>query len=182
MENGGFWAGLLRDWRPNYAGQGAAMFLTYSFLHAGPGHLLGNMAALAWLGPGVARALGGLGFALAWVACAAAGGAAFALLAPTPQPMVGASGAVFGLLGLEAALRHRAGPGGRGRWARLGGVAALAVGLNAAGYLIEDGRLAWQAHGGGFLAGLALGALWPRARLRPPAPPPARPDGPSTLS
>lgn len=161
VEHGGFWIGLLGDWRPNWPGQPAAMFVTYAFLHADPGHMLGNMGALAWLGPPVGRRLGAARLALAWLACAAAGGLAFAALAQTPQPMVGASGALFGLLGLEAATRQRMAPS-RGR---LIATVALFVALNAAGVLLQGGPLAWQAHLGGFLAGLALGA---GLRLRGP--------------
>ena len=159
MQNAGFWTGLLHDWRPNWPGQPAAMFATYAFLHAGPGHLLGNMGALAWLGAAVGRALGGARLLAVWILCAAAGGLGFALLWPVPQPMVGASGALFGLLGAEAALRHRLAPSRR----RLAGMVVLFVGLNLASYWIEGGRVAWQAHLGGFLAGLALGG-WMRMR------------------
>ena len=153
VENTGFWTGLLRNWRPNWPGQGAAMFVTYAFLHAGPTHMLGNLGALAWLGPPVARAVGSARFLLAWALCAAAGGAAFAGLADTPVPMVGASGALFGLLGMDAALRHRAAPSRM----RLLGVVAAFVALNLASLVLQGGRLAWQAHLGGFLMGLVLG-------------------------
>ena len=47
---GAFWAGLLHDWQPNFRLQPASMFLTYSMLHGGLGHLLGNLAALLALG------------------------------------------------------------------------------------------------------------------------------------
>ena len=162
VEYGGFWIGLLGDWRPNWPGQPAAMFLSYAFLHADAGHMLGNMGALLWLGPPVGRRIGGRRLASAWFLCAAAGGLGFAALAHTPAPVVGASGALFGLLGLDAALRHRLRPSPR----RLGGVVALFVLLNGASFVLQGGLLAWQAHLGGFVAGLALGAALP---LRPTA-------------
>lgn len=165
VENAGFWIGLLRDWQPNWPGQPLAMFATYSLVHADPGHMLGNVGALAWLGPPLARRLGAARFALVWLLCAVAGGAAFALLAQTPQPMVGASGAVFGLLGADAATRHRLAPSAR----RLGGVVILFVVLNVLSLALQGGLLAWQAHLGGFAAGLALGAA---LRLRGEGPPP----------
>ena len=34
-QHGGFWTGLLGNWRPNYAAQPWLMFLTYGFLHGG---------------------------------------------------------------------------------------------------------------------------------------------------
>ena len=48
-QNGAFWAGLLRDWQPNFAAQPVTMFATHAFLHAGPTHLIGNIRALAGL-------------------------------------------------------------------------------------------------------------------------------------
>lgn len=49
-EYGGFWAGLLGDWKPNYPLQPWLMFLTYGFLHSGPLHLAVNMVTLYSLG------------------------------------------------------------------------------------------------------------------------------------
>ena len=46
---GAFWAGLLDNWRPNYAAQPQTMFVTYSFLHANLWHLTGNMIAFVVL-------------------------------------------------------------------------------------------------------------------------------------
>lgn len=153
-QNGAFWAGLLRDWEPNYALQPLAMFATYAFLHAGPGHLVGNALALLPLGGGVARWLGG-GRALAVGAAAALGGAlAFGLLSRDPSPMVGASGVVFGLAGALIA-REGLHPGGRLR------ALALALGLalvNLAMWALMD-RVAWETHAGGALAGGAVALL-----------------------
>ena len=98
-QNAGFWAGLLRDWRPNYAAQPYLMFVSYSVLHGGLGHLLGNMAALFALGPLVAARTGERGFLALWLVSVLGGAAAFGLLSQSPQPMVGASGALFGLAG-----------------------------------------------------------------------------------
>ena len=75
------------------------MFISYSFLHAGLGHLIGNMLALAFLGQRAVERVGRGGFALLYVASMLGGGLAFGLLAHTAAPMIGASGAVFGLAG-----------------------------------------------------------------------------------
>jgi membrane associated rhomboid family serine protease len=95
---------------------------------------------------------------------AIAGGAMFALLVRDPLPMVGASGAVFGFLGVWIAWdwrRHRAAGASTGPVLRR--VLVLVV-LNVGLWVALSGGLAWQAHLGGFLAGLACGA-WFESRI-----------------
>lgn len=162
--NGAFWAGLLRDWQPNYAGQPVAMFLTYSVLHAGPGHLLGNLAALWVLGRHVGRTLGPWRFLGLYVVSALGGAVAYALLATSPSPMVGASGAAFGLAGAAIELQRAETPGWR--HAAIGFLVLLVV--NALSWALAGGQMAWQAHLGGAVAGAAAAAaLRPRDRRHP---------------
>ena len=172
-QNGAFWPGLLGNWRPNYPAQPVAMFATYAALHGGPGHLAGNMVTLLPLGE-VARArVGEGGFATLYAASALGGAAAYAALDSSALPMVGASGALHGLVGAWLrweAMDRRA--GGRATlpvlWIALG-VAAL----NVVMWVTQEGFLAWQTHAGGLVAGwLAAGAMaragWGRAwRERP---------------
>lgn len=159
VQYGGFWAGLLRDWQPNYAAQPVTMFVTYSLLHAGPGHLAGNMVVLAGLGDVTVTRLGARGLALLYALSAVGGALAFAVLAPGPAPMVGASGAIFGLAGAWTVRdwQDRA-PGGQGcrPWMVALGIVLGLVALNVAVWWLQDGQLAWQAHLGGFLAGALL--------------------------
>lgn len=159
---GAFWAGLLHNWSPNYAAQPWLMFLTYSFLHAGPGHLLGNLFTLAVLGPMVERRAGRPQMLAIYAAATLGGGAAFGLLAATPQPMVGASGALFGLAGAWQYhdIMTRRAPGAR-IWPALQALGGLAA-LNLALWALMAGRLAWETHLGGFLAGWAMAALLAR--------------------
>lgn len=160
---GAFWAGLLHGWRPNFALQPVTMFFSYGWLHGGPGHLLGNMVTLAWLGPLVLARQGVVRFLVLWGAGMAGGAAMFGLLASSPAPMVGASGALFGLMGELTLWEMRSAPT-RGLALRRGlAMAVLLAALNALVWISEGGRLAWEAHLGGFLAGFALIALW-RAR------------------
>jgi len=49
-QNGGFWRGLLTDWRLNYPRQPVAMFDSYGFLHGGFLCVLVDMITLASLG------------------------------------------------------------------------------------------------------------------------------------
>ncbi|WP_415184815.1 rhomboid family intramembrane serine protease [Phaeovulum sp.] len=161
---GAFWAGLLRDWRPNYAAQPVLMFLSYSVLHAGFWHLAGNMAALAGLGPMIlARGVGARDVLVLWVLSAIGGGLAFGLLAASPQPMIGASGPLFGLAGAWKAFEWQAARRtGAAQWPITLWVLALAL-LNLVLWAANDGSLAWQTHLGGFVTGWAW-ALWFAAR------------------
>ncbi|MDT8436715.1 MAG: rhomboid family intramembrane serine protease [Gemmatimonadota bacterium] len=81
-------------------------FLTYAFLHGGFGHVLFNMLAVFFFGPPLERQWGGRRFLVYYLVCAAGGALAALLLVNVvgTAPMVGASGAVFGLL-LAFALR-----------------------------------------------------------------------------
>jgi rhomboid protease GluP len=168
--HGAFWVGLLHGWRPNYAGQPAAMFVTYGFLHGGLVHLLFNTVTLVSLGAAVIARVGQARFLVLYGTALLGGGAGFALLSRAPQPMVGASGALFGLAGaLVAWAAAEAAAGERGAAARARALArglvwpaALLVALNLVMFLAASGALAWEAHLGGFVVGLALAPLLAR--------------------
>ena len=68
---------------------------TYMFLHAGLMHLFFNMLSLYFFGPQLEMRLGGRRFITLYVVSGLTG-AVLSLL--TPAPMVGASGAVFGVM------------------------------------------------------------------------------------
>ncbi|HEX9856829.1 MAG TPA: rhomboid family intramembrane serine protease [Paracoccaceae bacterium] len=152
-QNGAFWAGLLRDWRPNYTAQPYTMFLSYSVLHGGIWHLLGNMIALLGLGAIVTDRAGQRGFLILWLISVVGGGLAFGLLSASPHPMVGASGALFGLVGAWKAWDWQAARRtGRSRRPIILWLGMLAA-LNLALWVIVAGLLAWETHLGGFIAG-----------------------------
>jgi len=71
---------------------------TSAFLHASLLHIGFNMLALFWFGEAVERYLGHLRFALVYIVSGLAGSAG-ALLAAPHSVTVGASGAIFGILG-----------------------------------------------------------------------------------
>lgn len=166
FENGAFWPGLLRGgWRPNYPGQGWVMFVTYGFLHGGPVHMVTNMLTLVSLGPLVADRIGARGLAVLYGGAMLGGAGGFGLLAETYSPMVGASGALFGLAGGILAwdyvdrftLRARLWPVVR--------MTLFLVAINLALWWALDGQLAWETHLGGFLSGWVLALLIdPRGR------------------
>ncbi|MCC5962438.1 MAG: rhomboid family intramembrane serine protease [Rhodobacteraceae bacterium] len=156
---GAFWNGLLQGWEPVYPFQREAMFLTYALLHGGLLHLIGNMIAVLALGGIAVARIGERGFLLLYAVTAIGGAAGFALLSSSEAPMVGASGAVFGLIGAwkfwEWQLRQHLGSSMRPLWRSLVGLALLNVIL----WLVLSGLLAWEAHLGGFVAGVIFAAI-----------------------
>jgi membrane associated rhomboid family serine protease len=71
--------------------------VTYMFLHAGAAHLLFNMLSLFFFGPRLESRLGAKGF-LQLYFLSGLGGAVFSLLFARDAGVVGASGAVYGIL------------------------------------------------------------------------------------
>ncbi len=152
------------------------------FLHAGIAHLIFNMIALAQLGPIVALRFGRDGRALAtylafYLLCGLIGDAVYLAIHPTSAvPMIGASGAIFGLWGAMA----RLGPNGslvpifsrqvgkETRSAIVSNLVIMAIVLLPAllSGRMSMGGIAWEAHLGGYLAGLLLIGL-PVFRARP---------------
>ena len=157
-QNAGFWAGLLRDWQPNYPAQPVVMFFSYGFLHAGFVHLLGNMGMLLVVGPLVIARFGARGFAGIYAGAILGGGLSFGLLSASPSPMVGASGAISGLIGAVIVAQVSQGSSPRRYVVALVQITGL-VALNLVSWWLEGGVLAWQTHLGGCLAGIGLGGL-----------------------
>ena len=152
-EYGGFWPGLLGDWRPNYTLQPWTMFVTYGFLHAGLLHLCLNMLTLVSLGLPVIGRVGSVSFILLYCVSMLGGGLGFALLSESYRPMVGASGALFGLAGAILAWEYLDRRNLKeALWPVARAVLFLIV-LNVALYYAMDRLLAWEAHLGGFLMG-----------------------------
>lgn len=141
-------------------------FLTAAFLHSrSPLHILFNMYALWLVGPFLEQAFGRARF-LALYVLAAVGGSVGVLLLASPyeaswmQAVVGASGAVFGLFGAIIPVLRRMG--------RDAGQIVVLIAINMALPLFVGG-IAWQAHVGGLVVGLVIGAGYaaaPRERQR----------------
>jgi membrane associated rhomboid family serine protease len=156
---GGFWPGLLDDWSPNFAAQPYVMFLTYSILHGGFWHLAFNMITLISVGSAVQERCGTRRYAAIYVASILGGGIGFGLLAPTLQPMVGASGAIFGLLGAIVALDTIERRALRQSMRPVVRLVVILIALNAGLWWVMDGQLAWETHLGGFVAGAVCAAV-----------------------
>ena len=79
---------------------------TAMFLHAGVLHIAFNMLALWWLGSVVEQAVGPLRFLLLYFASGLAGSAGALLISGLYTPTVGASGAIFGIMGALLVLEY----------------------------------------------------------------------------
>ena len=120
--------------------------LTAAFLHYGPIHLAMNMLALWWIGQPLEHALGPLRYAMLYVVSGLAGSAGALLLSPDTA-VVGASGAIFGILGAALILERQ-------QTYVLGGSAITLLVVNLAFTFAVPGISI-----GGHLGGLAGGAL-----------------------
>ncbi len=161
----GFWTGLLRGWQANYPAQPYLMFVSYAFLHAGPMHLIVNMITLVSLSRVVHARVGTLGLALLYAGSALGGAGGYALFGTNLAPMVGASGALFGLVGGLLAWSYvDRYTFAEGLWP-IARAALLLIALNLVMWWAMNGQMAWQTHLGGFLAGWVLALLIdPRGR------------------
>lgn len=149
----GFWPGLLTSWQPNYLLQPWTMFATYGFLHAGLTHFGVNMLTLFSLMPPVTERLG-IPRALSVYLAATIGGAlGYALLSRYAAPMVGASGALFGLAGALLAWDFAERRQRRLTLTPVWRAVGLLILLNLVLWWAMHGLLAWQTHLGGFVAG-----------------------------
>lgn len=80
-------------------------FFSYQFLHGGWGHVLGNMLMLVLVGRLVEGMVGAGRYLLVYLATGVAAGAAFIAVHPGSEtPLVGASGAIAGIMGLFTAV------------------------------------------------------------------------------
>lgn len=165
-QNGAFWIGLIIGWQPNYALQPYVMFITYAFLHGGLSHLVMNMITLVSLGKALQLRVGQGRLLLIYSVSILGGAIAYGLMGLVRYPMVGASGALFGLVGawvvwdISDSMRERPGLSTL-FFAALWPITIL-IGLNLGMYWATSGHLAWETHLGGFIAGalVALLLLW----------------------
>ena len=182
------WKGAFIPARYGPAGPPADLYfftspLTYSLLHAGFAHLAINMIWLAAFGAPLAQRIGTLRFVLFWItAVLGAATLHFFLHAADMLPLVGASGAVSGMMGAAARFGFRTRETG-GASAFSGPLLPLAEALTNRSVLmfvavwmvvnlvaglgfisLGDGsaNIAWEAHVGGFLVGFLAVRLFDR--------------------
>ena len=146
--------------------------LTSMFVHGSLFHLLGNMLYLWIFGNNIEDYLGKVRFVLFYLLAGLGASAAHVIFHPNSQsPMVGASGAIAGILGAYLVLY----PGARVLTLVLFWIvpvpAAILLMLWFFGQVMNvglGGGVAWFAHIGGFLIGVLL--ISRSRRKRPPAP------------
>lgn len=148
-----------------------ATLVTCMFLHGGTMHLLGNMWFLWVFGDNLEHHLGRLQFLLFYLASGIAATAVHVAVDPSSEiPVVGASGAISGVLGAYAVIYPRA----RVRTYVFLFVFIRQFSLPAAAFLglwflgqfmsLGDAGVAWWAHIGGFVVGVIGGAIARRVK------------------
>lgn len=156
----------------------SATLITSMFLHGGWMHLIGNMLYLWIFGNNIEDAMGHIRFIIFYLLCGIA--AAFAQALPDMHsqiPMIGASGAISGVLGAYLLLFPHARvlvviPFGfylhtmriKAGWV-LGFWFVLQL-LSSAASADQQGGVAFGAHIGGFVAGMLLLPLFKRRSVR----------------
>ncbi|MGJ5754629.1 membrane associated rhomboid family serine protease [Streptomyces puniciscabiei] len=124
---------------------------TAMFLHSPTNfsHILFNMLSLWWIGGPLEAALGRARYLSLYFVSGLAGSALTYLLAAPASASLGASGAIFGLFGATGVLMRRLNYDLRPL------IALLVVNLIIT--FIPGFNIAWQAHIGGLVAGVAVG-------------------------
>ena len=164
-----------------------ATIFTSTFLHGGWLHLGGNMLYLWIFGDNIEDSMGHVRYLVFYLLTAVAAALAQGLIDPSSQiPMIGASGAISGILGAYIFLH----PAATVRvfiflgffftvahipaWIVLG-VWFLIQLVSAAGTSVSDPGVAFWAHIGGFIGGIALVPFFRRRDVPLLEPPRSRP-------
>lgn len=142
--------------------------LSHMFLHGSWMHIIGNMWFLWIFGNNVEEAFGRLGFLGLYLASGVAATAGFVLLNPDSTiPLVGASGAIAGVLGAYAVLFPNHQVLSLIFFFFLPVPSLLFLGVwFLSQFGVSDPSVAWEAHVAGFVFGLAVAAVLRRPLLR----------------
>ena len=119
---------------------------TSAFTHLDLLHIGFNMVALWVLGPQLEMALGRLRFLAVYFLSALSGSALVYWLSSPSTPTIGASGAIFGLLGALLVVAFKV----RGNYSQL----LVWIGLNFVITVVGRSFISWQGHLGGFVGGV----------------------------
>lgn len=136
--------------------------ISNAFTHADLMHIGFNMLALYFLGPQLERVFGRVRFLALYLTSALMASAFIMMFADTYTSTVGASGAVFGLMGAIALVAHKH----KGNMRTI----LMWIGANVVITVAGASFISWQGHLGGFVGGLAVAAalmLVRREKRRP---------------
>jgi membrane associated rhomboid family serine protease len=132
------------------AGQYYRLF-TAAFMHGGILHIVFNMWVLYLLGPQLESVLGRARFLTLYLVSALGGSAVSFLFSPPNAPSVGASGAIFGLMGATLVI-------GRAMRQDVASIVGF-IGINLVlGFVLPN--IDWRAHVGGLVVGAAVAAVF----------------------
>lgn len=148
-------------------------YLTYAFLHADVFHLGGNMLFLWVFGDNIEDAMGHVKYLVFYLACAAAGAFLHGVILPdSQQPLIGASGAIAGVVVAYLMLHPHV---------KLWVLAFMRIPLRIPAYIPialwiafqvlmlftqADDQISWPAHVGGIIAGAILAPILKRRSVR----------------
>ncbi len=161
--------------------------ITSMFMHGGWMHLALNMLFLWIFGDNVEDSMGHVRYLVFYIACGVAAAMAQALINPDSTiPMVGASGAISGVLGAYVLLHPKATVRVLfvlGLFVTVAHIPAMIVlgvwfltQIASAAFVQNDGPgVAFWAHVGGFVAGMALVPLFKKSDVKLFQPPHSRP-------
>ncbi len=142
-------------YRPRFTGQLPWTMITSMFLHGSIPHIALNMFSLYIFGSILERSIGRWRFLALYLISGFGGSVAVLLLAPQ-SAVVGASGAIFGLLGAFFVIQRKLG----GNNAQL----IVLIVLNLVIGFVPGLNISWQAHVGGLIAGAAVAFVMLRTR------------------
>lgn len=142
---GGTWR-----WVPGVSNGAIWQLLTSAFSHVAVLHIGSNLLVLYYIGPPLERAFGRARYLAVYLLSGLGGSVAVYWLSPTQSVTIGASGAIFGLLGALFVVTMKV----RGDLRTIGLMLALNL---VATWTIPD--VSWEGHIGGLLTGAALSAL-----------------------
>ncbi len=146
------------DFYPGVAEGGWWQLMSAAFTHSNVVHIGFNMLALWFLGPQLERFLGRERYIALYLLSALAGSVAVYWLTEPGTSTLGASGAIFGLLGALLIVAWRAG----GDWRNV----LMWLGINVAFTFFGGAGISWQGHLGGLAGGIVIALILTARRGR----------------
>ncbi len=139
------------QWIPGVSDGAYWQLMTSAFTHVEIWHIGFNMLALYVLGPQLEMVIGRARFLALYLLSALTGSALVYWAGPISQSTVGASGAIFGLMGalLVVAFRVRANVQQILMW----------IGINFVFTVVFNSTISWQGHLGGFVGGVLIAGV-----------------------